>query len=119
MPILDIEIVTASPPEESLAAALADMAGEVFNAPSGTTWVRLRTLPPQQYAENQARSPAAGPVFVTVLQFRRPGAESQALSARALSEGVARLCGRDVQNVHVLYEPDAAGRIAFGGTLRE
>jgi hypothetical protein len=36
-----------------------------------------------------------------------------------LTEGVASLCGRSPENVHLLYEADAQGRIAFGGRLRE
>jgi hypothetical protein len=57
-------------------------------------------------------------VFVTVLKAQRPTGSALEAEVRALREGVSRVCGRAVENVHVLYEPDAQGRIAFGGSLK-
>lgn len=119
MPILDVEIVRA-PGEKSdagLAAALAEGAGKVFASPPGRTWVKLRDIAADQYAENGG-GPAPGilPVFVTVLKARW---EQNGLGPEvaALTEVVAERCGRPAENVHVLYVPPAAGRIAFGGRL--
>ena len=59
MPILDVEIVLE--PGESLrpelAGELADRVGEVFGAAPGTTWVKVRAIPAEHYAENQTGHP--------------------------------------------------------------
>jgi phenylpyruvate tautomerase PptA (4-oxalocrotonate tautomerase family) len=120
MPILEIEVVTADALADDLAQRLAEMAGEVFGSPPGRTWVRLRSLPPHQYAENCTLQPEGHrAVFVAVLKAQPPSGAALASEARSLAEGVARVCGRSVENVHVLYEPGAQGRIAFGGCLNE
>lgn len=41
-----------------------------------------------------------------------------AARARSLTEAVASACDRPSQGVHVIYEPPARGRIAFGGQPR-
>jgi phenylpyruvate tautomerase PptA (4-oxalocrotonate tautomerase family) len=119
MPIVDVEIVGPEPEEDGLAARLADMAGQVFESPPSGTWVRVRLLPRHFYAESHNPAPEGWrSVFVTVLKAQRPSGPALEAEVRALAEGVARVCGRPVENVHVLYEPDAHGRIAFGGHLR-
>jgi len=119
MPILDVEIVTAEQVPDTVASRLADMAGEVFGSPPGSTWVRVRTLSPQSYAENGTAQPEGwNSVFVTIRRAQRPVGAALEQEVRALTEGVARICGRRVQDVHLLYEADAQGRIAFGGQLK-
>jgi phenylpyruvate tautomerase PptA (4-oxalocrotonate tautomerase family) len=119
MPILDVEIVTSGSLDSALAANLADMAAQVFGGPPASTWVRVRTLPKEHYAENGVATPEGWrSVFVTVRKAQRPTGSALEAEARALAEGVARVCSRPVENVHILYEPDAQGRIAFGGKLR-
>ena len=119
MPILDVEIVTHESPGPALAGALADMAGAVFGGPPGTTWVRVRMLSPSCYAENGTPEPAGhGAVFVTVLKASPPEGAALEAEIKALTEGVAAVCSRAPENVHILYEPAAQGRIAFGGKLR-
>ena len=119
MPILDIEIVTARPLDRGLASRLADMAGEVFGGPPGNTWVRVRALAPECFAENGIAEPEGHrSVFVKVLKARLPAGEALAAEMRALAEGVARACDRKLEHVHILYEPEAQGRIAFGGCLK-
>jgi phenylpyruvate tautomerase PptA (4-oxalocrotonate tautomerase family) len=120
MPIVDVEIVASAPLDSGLAAQLADMAGQVFGSPPGSTWVRVRALPPHLYAENNSPQPEGwNSVFVIVRKAERPAGAALEAEARALAEGVARVCARPLENVHILYEPDARGRIAFGGVLRE
>lgn len=122
MPILDVEIVGPldGAIEDGLAARLADAAAAVLDPdrPQGT-WVRLHYLPLERYAEN-AGGPLEGtsPVLVSVLEAAPPQGDALEREARALTEAVAEVCGRPAENVHVLYEPAAAGRIAFGGELR-
>jgi phenylpyruvate tautomerase PptA (4-oxalocrotonate tautomerase family) len=119
MPIVDVEIVGSESLASDLAARLADMAGQVFCSPPASTWVRVRLLPRHHYAENGTEKPAGwNSVFVTVLKAQRPAGAALEVEVRALTEGVARVCGRSPENVHILYDLEAQGRIAFGGRLR-
>jgi phenylpyruvate tautomerase PptA (4-oxalocrotonate tautomerase family) len=120
MPIIDIEIVgslsaTVSP---GLASRLADGIGEVLSSRPQGTWVKLHRIPKSDYAENQC---GAGegvlPVFVSVLQRAVPIGEALAEQTRQLADSVASLCERNVENVHVIYQAPAPGRVAFGGVL--
>ena len=121
MPILDIDIVQAdgaAPPVASLTQALADAAGRVFASAPGRTWVRLRTLPEAQYAENDAIVTRDQlPVFVTVMHAQPPEAAARAAEAAALTQALATGLGCTPDRVHVQYAPPAAGRQAFGGRL--
>lgn len=121
MPIVNIEIVAdadAAPP--GLVQALADRAGRIFGSPPGTTWVRVRALPASGYAENEAAVAANDrPVFVTVTRRQLPAPPALAEEIGALTRAVAQLVGRPAERVHVMYEPGAAGRAAFGGTVVE
>ncbi|HEY5552111.1 MAG TPA: hypothetical protein VIK52_09490 [Opitutaceae bacterium] len=120
MPILDIEMVVVPGEvlDPGISRAIAEAAATVFSTPAGTTWVKFHTLPAVDYAENgiePAEAPA--PVFVRVLKRDLP--ESGALRAEAakLAAAIASVCKRPVENVHILYEPPGAGRVAFGGRL--
>lgn len=119
MPILDVEIVVG--PEErlpdNLARQLADIAGEVLESRPGGTWVKLRTLPRNQYAENGELAKNVRPVFVSLLMGEQPSKEIMKQQAEQLAEAFAQACKRPKENVHILYEASAAGRIAFGGEL--
>jgi phenylpyruvate tautomerase PptA (4-oxalocrotonate tautomerase family) len=118
MPILDVEIVLQS--EETLsiylAANLAEAAGQVFNSAPGETWVKLKSIPAGQYAENSS-PPGVTPVFVTILKARHADAETTRIEVARLTMLVARLCLRPAENVHIIYLPLALGRVAFGGKL--
>jgi len=120
MPILEIEVVVTE--DESLghelAPSLAEAAGGIFGSPAGGTWVRLRELPLSQYAENGG-GPIDGvlPVFVTVLKARLPTPGDLESEIEKLTNEIARLCKRPPENVHLIYQPEGAGRVAFGGRL--
>jgi phenylpyruvate tautomerase PptA (4-oxalocrotonate tautomerase family) len=121
MPILDIDIVVSDPTHPStradLTQNLAEAAAQAFSAPPGTVWVKLRVLPSAQYAENGGLPEGVNPVFVTVLKSRVPeGSELEDEIAR-LTEAIAKILNRPKENVHILYQPDGAGRTAFGGNL--
>ena len=119
MPILDVELVTDQPVANTLATQLADMAGQVFGSPPASTWVRVRHLPTHCYAENSTETPAGwSSVFVTVLKAQHSDGAALEAEIRALTDGIASVCGRPAECVHILYEPDARGRISFGGRLR-
>ncbi len=119
MPILEVEIVGAAGAEdgiEGLAARLAEAAGLALGARPGGTWVRLRFLAPEHYAESGGAGDVR-PVFVRVLERAVPDHDRLATRIEALTVALAEACGRPPGNVHVLYEPPAAGRMAFGGKL--
>ena len=116
MPIVDIETVGQAPTNAT--QALADALGDLFGAETGTTWVRLRTLPRDHYAENDAPN-APRATFVTVLHHTPPAGEERRSQAAEIATVVAFVAGRPPEHVHVLFAPAAAGRIAFGGVLQE
>jgi hypothetical protein len=121
MPILEVEVVTH--PGETLPAGLAsviaDQVGEIFGSNPGGTWVRLRTLAASAYAEDGGGpEPGIFPVFVSILKSRLPAPEAIEIEAGQLAQAIGSLCGRPSENVHILYLPEAAGRIAFGGKLQ-
>ncbi len=118
MPILTIEIV-GEPTEvnrDLLAQTIADASAEVFDAGPSSVWVRIHVLPFREYAENQALTEVR-PVFVSVLKRSLPAPAARQREAGALAVAIANACNRPQENVHILYEPAGAGRIAFGGIL--
>jgi len=120
MPILNIEIV-ASNSDESMPAeltqSLADAAAKVFGTPQGTVWVKVRVIPSAQYAENGGTPEGVYPVFVTVLKSRAPEGSAFEDEITRLTQGIANALNCPKENVHIFYQPDGAGRVAFGGKL--
>jgi phenylpyruvate tautomerase PptA (4-oxalocrotonate tautomerase family) len=121
VPILEVELVgpLRETAREGLAARIADRAAEVFGAEPGTVWVALREIPREDYAESGGGPPAGtSPVIVRVLKSRiEKDRDDLAAEAAALTRAVAGACGRPAENVHLVYEPPGAGRVAFGGGL--
>ena len=120
MPIVTVEVVasTQRPLDHNLAQALADAVGRALESPPGQTWIRLRAISRNEYAENASQVDAAElPVFVSILERQPPtGAELQA-EVNALTWAVAQVVGRPAACVHIEYAPAAAGRLSFGGKL--
>jgi phenylpyruvate tautomerase PptA (4-oxalocrotonate tautomerase family) len=119
MPIVDIELVAtrheAIAPD--LARRIADELGHVFRSGPGHTWVRVHELPIDRYAENDVATPPQ-PVFVTVLQAVLPDGTARSAQAQEIAAATARATGRPIDTVHVVFDPPASGRVAFGGKLR-
>lgn len=120
MPILEVELVLR--PDEQLSgdltASIANAAAEVFRSRPGRTWVKLRTLAPEAYAEDADGLPLeVYPVFVSVLKAEIPPADELATEIAGLTRAIAAACDRPSQNVHIRYEPAVSGRMAFGGRL--
>jgi phenylpyruvate tautomerase PptA (4-oxalocrotonate tautomerase family) len=113
MPIVDVELVGDGDAAPELAAELARSLGQALGAPEGNVWVTLTRRPVGDYAEN-GPPPAPLPVFVRVLAS---GGDPQqrAAWASAIAEAVGAAAGRPAERVHVIFEPDAAGRVFFGG----
>ena len=122
MPVVTIEFVADAdrPVANNLARSLAAAVGRVLNSPPGQTWVRLRSLARDQYAENDAPVDARElPDFVTLLKRQTPsGAQVQA-EITALTEAIAKVMDRPATCVHIEYAPAAIGRASFGGKLIE
>jgi phenylpyruvate tautomerase PptA (4-oxalocrotonate tautomerase family) len=122
VPIVEIEIVLGAGEHlrAELAKDLADRLGEVFAAPRGTTWVKLHRLSADDYAENGDPPPAgARPVFVSVLKRQQPARDQMQGEVDRITALVAAACGRPPDKVHVIYQADGAGRVAFGGNIVE
>lgn len=120
MPILRITVVGRRDERNLRAdtAALAEAAGEIFQSPPGGTWVTLELLPRAHYAENGAGPPdGVRPVFIRVILADSGTAAEKAAWARALADACASIMNRPTENIHILFEPSAGGRIAFGGVL--
>ena len=119
MPILDIEIVLQ--PEESipsnLARELADKAGAIFGSKPAQTWVKLREIEADHYAENDVAALEFFPVFVSVLKADLPSGEVMEAEVKELTQAIADICHRPPENVHIVYLPPGRGRVAFGGKL--
>lgn len=120
MPIVTVELVGDEQRDRgsSLAQRLAHVIAKALHSPPGQTWVRVRWLRRDDYAENETPVRVGDlPVFVHVMKRLAPaGAELQA-EVSALTEVIAREVGRSPSLVHVEYAPSAAGRMAFGGKL--
>jgi enamine deaminase RidA (YjgF/YER057c/UK114 family) len=111
MPILDVTIVGEAALD---AQALADEVGAILKTERAHTWVRVHRIARAEYAEN-ADPNAPSPIFATLVLRALP--DDRASIARALSEAIAKLADRPLDLVHFLFEPPAAGKIAFGAEL--
>ena len=119
MPIVDVELVGDGDLPLRLTQRLADALGEALSSRPQGTWVRVRRLDRSGYAENAGAADDVHPVFVTVLERVRPTGQDLGDRIAAVTAAVAEVTGRDPAHVHVLYDADARGRLAFGGDLVE
>ena len=120
MPILDIEIVSPESTQKfsaEMTQSLTNAVAQVFGAPQGTVWVKVRIIPSAQYAEDNATPVGVYPVFVTVLKSRVPKDSELENEISQLTKSIAHVLNRSVKNIHIFYESDGAGRVAFGGKL--
>jgi phenylpyruvate tautomerase PptA (4-oxalocrotonate tautomerase family) len=120
MPILEVSLALrdGETVPADLAARIAYAAGQVFNAPPGTVWVTLTPLGADRYAENAtAHHDTPRPAFVRLTKAAADAVERRAAEAAALAAALGSVLDRPSSVVHVIYEPPAAGRVAFGGRL--
>ncbi len=119
MPIVDIEIVLK--PDETLAdkmvSELADRLGKLFGSPKNGTWVKVHQIAAQHYAENEGQEQDLYPIFVSVLKSRLPALDEMQNEVDAITALVAEICHRPPGFVHVIYQPEGQGRVAFGGKV--
>jgi phenylpyruvate tautomerase PptA (4-oxalocrotonate tautomerase family) len=120
MPIVTVEVVagTDDAMADDIAQLLADAIGRALESPPGQTWVRVRSVARDQYAENDAPLDAAQlPVFVTILKKQTSERAKLEAEVLALTLAIAKVVGRPAACVHLEYAPAATGRLAFGGVL--
>jgi phenylpyruvate tautomerase PptA (4-oxalocrotonate tautomerase family) len=120
MPQLDIDIIFRS--NETLKAdavqRLADAAGKVFDTPPGKTWVKINPVPRNYWAENKVTLDSyVGPVIVNILKRRVPPPDLIEVEVTELTRTIAGILDRPHEHVHLKYESDAIGRVAYGGKL--
>lgn len=119
MPIVDIEIIL-KPNEmlrDDLASETADALGKIFDSPPGTTWVKLHALTAVRYAENGETQKSIFPIFVKIIRSRMAGPDEIQNEVTMITSELARICERPPENVQIIFEPNGAGRVAFGGKL--
>jgi phenylpyruvate tautomerase PptA (4-oxalocrotonate tautomerase family) len=119
MPILFVDLVVR-PGERAPASAarvLADLAGEMYGSQPGDTWVTVREIPAEGYAENHSPDGVYFPAIIHVLRMRLPDKFALAAEAARLAEMAGQALGRPADNVHIIFEPSGGGRVAFGGRL--
>ena len=120
MPILEVQMVIEHDEilPDGLPAALANATASIFGAAPGNTWVRLTTIPTSEYAEDGGGLPeGVYPIFVSVLKARVGSPEQLQDEAARLTKAIAAVCKRPAENVHIIYEQGALGRVSFGGRL--
>lgn len=119
MPILQIDIVgEASSFGDDLAQRLADAAGKALESRPQGTWVKLQFVPSTNYAENGGAL-ESNPIIVSVIQAEPPSGEALRLQVSKLSKALSEATDHPMENVHIVIESAAKGRIAFGGKLVE
>jgi phenylpyruvate tautomerase PptA (4-oxalocrotonate tautomerase family) len=114
MPIFHIE--TTRRPARAALRSLADALGALFDAPAGHVWVRIVPLDAALLAENLEAAPPGG-AFVRVILRALPEEPALAERAKAITRLIAAALSEPESDVHVYFDPPAAGRIAFGGEL--
>ena len=119
MPILNVEIITRHKEHfrPELASELANRTGEIFRSGPGETWIKIVFIAKENYAETDSTSENIYPVFVSVLKEKLPSPESMQAEVSKLTEVISKICDRPTENVHIIYLPKAAGRIAYGGKI--
>lgn len=119
MPILHVEIVGR--PEgypRDLAQRIADAVGTALESRPNGTWMRLRYVDESAYAENGGAR-GGPPIIASIVQADPPTGTALKRQVSALTAALADATDHPEENVHVILEPDARGRIAFGGELIE
>lgn len=119
MPIIDVEIILR--PSETIGkemvSELANEIGDILRTQEGQTWVKVHELSADHYAENGEKSEGVYPIFISVMKSKLPTDEELQGEVEKITGAVAQICGRPSENVHVIYQPEGRGRVAFGGKI--
>jgi len=119
MPILELEIIGAAEDYDSdLAQTVADSAAAALKSRPQGTWVKLCFTETNRYAENGGAVDEP-PIIVNVLQAEVPNGAELRTQILELTSAISAATRRSPSSVHIIMEPAAKGRIAFGGSLVE
>ena len=119
MPILELEIVgIAEDFPANLAQLVADGAGVALSSRPQGTWVIISFIDTSRYAENGGAVDQP-PIIARVLQAELPDTRTLKLQIAQLTRAISAAAKHPESSVHIIVEPAAKGRIAFGGTLVE
>ncbi len=118
MPILDFEIIGPLDEKSNLSQILADAAADILKSKPGNTWVKLHFLSTDQYGENGGSEEGVFPIFISILLGQNPDEKVRSKIALELAEAASNVFNRPKENIHIIFLPDAIGRIAFGGHLK-
>ncbi len=124
MPLINLEILQDPIPQPELDSEqvqqLCDAIGQAMGSRQAGTWLKVSYLSRGQYAENQELLvPDIRPVFAYIIRAELlPNAQLQE-EAQRLAAVIGQHLDRPQQNIHIIYEPEGKGRIAFGGQLVE
>ncbi len=99
MPIIEVEIVEPIEAKGGLPQLLADAAGGVLKTGPGHTWVKIRFMSGDQYAENGGTPAEIKPVFVSVLLGNGRNEEEKALIASGMAAAFSRDHTREAPRV--------------------
>jgi phenylpyruvate tautomerase PptA (4-oxalocrotonate tautomerase family) len=119
MPIVDVEIVL-KPDEiipDKMVSELADQLGEIFGSSKNGTWIKVHRISRFHYAENGGNEEEVYPIFVSVLKSKLSNPEDMQNEVEAITGAVAQVFNRPSSYVHVIYQPEGKGRVAFGGKI--
>jgi hypothetical protein len=113
MPLLEVEIVAENEKDfaPDLPQKIADSVGHFLGSEPGHTWVKLLILP------NTSSENTPFPIFVSILRATLPVPAEMDREIQGLTRTIGAICNRPTENVHILYLPQASGRLAFGGRL--
>jgi len=121
VPIVIVQCVqerTTGPYAEETVQSLSDALGQVFGSDPGTTWLKMQYLRCSDYADNAGeRDFEIRPTFVEILKQTLQEEDILANEATEIADVGARILSRPKGNSHVIYLPEGAGRVAFGGNL--
>lgn len=118
MPVVEVNLVGDRDVQAGMAERLADALADALDARPEGTWVKVVVTPAGLYAEGAGGpEPGVQPVFVTIIRAHVPRGEQLRAQALRVADAVSVVCSRPLENVHVIYEAEARGRIAFGGRL--
>ena len=118
MPILSVEVVGIFPKNAGLPSQdLADLAANILGSPPGQTWVKLYSLPIENYAENNISPSAEGPVFISIIMKNELSEVTKGEIALSLAREFGKYLNRPPEKIHTYFEQEGRGRIAFGGNL--
>ena len=116
MMLLEVEVVgqqIGDPPTEKLAERIVDTVARLFVIPPGQLAVKLQKISASNYAQNSPTRTL--PVFVRVL-VRTKDPSVWPKRAETIPVAVSEATCRERDVVHVIFEPDATGRVFYGGS---